>query len=59
MVNAQVLGGNDAGYAPGGEIENGLAAFAVTNSNEIDVSFYRVIGWLIVIWAPLVSLSMS
>ena len=48
----QVLGG----YAPGrNEAEKGLELLAMTNDNdEIDVSFYRLIGWLIAIWAPFV-----
>jgi hypothetical protein len=60
MANAQVLGGYGAGYAPGStEAEKGLASFAVTNSTDIDVSVYRAIGWMITIWVPFVSLSIS
>lgn len=60
MANAQVLGGYGAGYAPGStEVENGLASFAVTSSTDIDVSVYRAIGWLIIIWVPFVSPSIS
>jgi hypothetical protein len=60
MTNAQVLGGYNVGYVAGSnELEKGLASFAVANSSEIDVSFYRAIGWLIAVWVPLVSLPMS
>ncbi|KIM91232.1 hypothetical protein PILCRDRAFT_169800 [Piloderma croceum F 1598] len=54
LANAQVLGGYNAGHAPGNaDTEKGLASLAVTNDSVIDVSLYRAIGWLIVIWVPL------
>lgn len=53
MANAQVLGGY--GYAPGSlEAEKGLAALAAPPGTTIDISLFRSIGWLIIIWVPLV-----
>lgn len=55
LADTQVLGGYNAGQAPGNiDTEKGLASLAVTNDSVIDVSLYRAIGWLIVIWVPLV-----
>lgn len=55
MANAQVLGGY--GYAPGSlEAEKGLAALAAPPGTTIDISAYRLIGWLLTVWIPLVRL---
>jgi len=55
MANAQVLGGY--GYAPGTQdAEKALAALAAPPGTTIDISVYRAIGWLIIIWVPLVCL---
>lgn len=52
LANAKVLGGY--GYAPGAALaEKGLAALANVPSDDVDVSVYRAIGWLIMIWVPL------
>ncbi|KDQ64418.1 hypothetical protein JAAARDRAFT_225621 [Jaapia argillacea MUCL 33604] len=51
LVNAKVLGGY--GYSPEVALaEKGIAALGVPDS-DIDVSAYRAIGWLIMIWVPL------
>ncbi|KLO16348.1 hypothetical protein SCHPADRAFT_848273 [Schizopora paradoxa] len=52
--SAQVLGGY--GYAPSPTLaaaENGLAKLSTTSTKEIDISAYRLIGWLVLIWVPL------
>ncbi|TDL29653.1 hypothetical protein BD410DRAFT_892912 [Rickenella mellea] len=55
LSSAQVLGGY--GYAPTpttlGGVEKGLAAFSAPPVKDIDVSGYRIVGWLILIWLPL------
>ncbi|KAG6854359.1 hypothetical protein C0991_007864 [Blastosporella zonata] len=53
LANAQVLGGY--GFAPG-EAEKGLAALAAPPGTTIDISMLRLLGWLLYIWIPLVSL---
>lgn len=56
LADAQVLGGY--GYAPGSlEAEKGLEALA-TSPGTIDISSYSVLGWSIMIWLPLVSMSL-
>lgn len=53
--SAQVLGGY--GYAPSPTLaaaENGLEKLSTTSMKEIDISAYRLIGWLVLIWVPLV-----
>lgn len=58
MANAQVLGGY--GFATGGlEAEKGLSALATPSDMTIEVSIYHAIGWLILIWVPVVSFSHS
>ena len=57
IANAQVLGGYASGVAPGSnDIEKGLASFAV-DGNDIDISGYRILGWLLMVWVPFVSIS--
>ncbi|KAA1473418.1 hypothetical protein DENSPDRAFT_859887 [Dentipellis sp. KUC8613] len=52
MASAQVLGGY--GYAPSREsLEQGIGALAAVPASDIDVSGYRIIGWLASIWIPL------
>lgn len=56
IADAQVLGGYSSGFAPGSnEVEKGLASFAV-DGNDVDISGYRVIGWLLMVWIPFVCL---
>lgn len=56
VADAQVLGGYASGFAPGTtEVEKGLASFAV-DGNDIDISGYRVVGWLLMVWIPFVSI---
>ena len=56
MSNAQVLGGY--GYSPTpvslGMVEKGLSAFTAAPAKNIDVSIYRLLGWLVLVWTPLV-----
>ncbi|KZP04567.1 hypothetical protein FIBSPDRAFT_843788 [Athelia psychrophila] len=53
MANAHVLGGYGAGYAPGSvEAEQGLASLSM-EGNAIDVSPYRALGWVFMVWLPL------
>jgi len=52
MADAKVLGGY--GYAPK-DSESGLSALAAPAGTSLDISVYRSIGWLILIWSPLVS----
>lgn len=53
LNSTDVLGGY--GYAPeAGRAENGVAG-SIASSNEVDVSVYRAIGWLVTIWVPIVS----
>lgn len=58
MANARVSGGYNVGYGGNGT-EKSHSSLVVTDSSGIDVSFYRAIGWMITIWAPLVSLPIS
>lgn len=54
LANAQVLGGY--GFAPGSiEAEKGLAALAAPAGTTMDISMIRLLGWLIIIWVPIVS----
>jgi hypothetical protein len=54
MANTKVLGGY--GYAPGTtQAEKGLTALNVPPTNEIDISLFRSLGWLSIIWVPVVS----
>lgn len=59
MSNAQVLGGY--GFSPTpvslGMVEKGLSAFTAAPAKNIDVSVYRLIGWLVLIWIPLVGVA--
>ncbi|TFY62286.1 hypothetical protein EVG20_g6758 [Dentipellis fragilis] len=51
MASAQVLGGY--GYAPSREsLEQGIGALAAVPASDIDVSGYRIVGWLASIWIP-------
>ena len=55
LADAQVLGGY--GYAPSSlEVGKGLEALA-TSPGTIDISSYNILGWSVMIWLPLVSLS--
>ena len=55
LADAQVLGGY--GYAPSSlEVGKGLEALA-TSPGTIDIPSYSVLGWSVMIWLPLVSLS--
>ncbi|KAK0207001.1 hypothetical protein DFS33DRAFT_1472195 [Desarmillaria ectypa] len=52
MSSAQVLGGY--GYTPNHkDTEKNLSSLATTSGTPLDISIYRAIGWLIVIWAPM------
>lgn len=54
LADARVLGGY--GFAPGSlEAEKGLAALAAPAGTTLDISMFRLIGWLFVIWVPTVS----
>lgn len=60
MASAQVLGGYGTGYAPGSlEAEKGIASLSMTESVKIDISAYRALGWIFMVWLPLVSLTES
>ncbi|KAL6309855.1 hypothetical protein BKA93DRAFT_925199 [Sparassis latifolia] len=51
MASAQVLGGY--GYSPeAAHAEKGLAALTSVPASDLDVSIYRAIGWLLLIWIP-------
>lgn len=51
LSSAQVLGG----YSAGRDSERGrLSAFAAPAGTSLDISVYRAIGWLFMIWIPLV-----
>lgn len=56
-LSSAVLGGY--GYAPTpvthGAAEKALAAFSTAPAKDMDVSAQRIIGWLVIIWVPLVS----
>ncbi|KAJ7228232.1 hypothetical protein GGX14DRAFT_611844 [Mycena pura] len=52
LANAKVLGGY--GFAPvNPDAEKSLAALAVAPGATIDITVYRALGWLIIIWLPL------
>ncbi|OCH86227.1 hypothetical protein OBBRIDRAFT_890636 [Obba rivulosa] len=52
MASTEVLGGY--GYAPEVvQAEKGTGALTPALTNDLDVSVYRAIGWLISIWVPL------
>ncbi|PBL02998.1 hypothetical protein ARMGADRAFT_1050470 [Armillaria gallica] len=52
MSSAQVLGGY--GYTFNHkDAEKNLSSLATTSGMPLDISIYRAIGWLIIIWVPL------
>ncbi|KZT24588.1 hypothetical protein NEOLEDRAFT_1116320 [Neolentinus lepideus HHB14362 ss-1] len=52
LANAKVLGGY--GYSPEAALaEKGVAALVGVPSDDIDISVYRAVGWMILIWVPL------
>ncbi|KAI0638426.1 hypothetical protein C8Q77DRAFT_1215235 [Trametes polyzona] len=52
MASAEVLGGY--GYVgESGEAEKGLNSFSSQASSDLDMTFYRTAGWLLMIWVPL------
>ncbi|KAG6884823.1 hypothetical protein C0993_007996 [Termitomyces sp. T159_Od127] len=58
LASAQVLGGY--GFVRGvHEVEKGLAAFAAPLGNIIDISTFRLFGWLLYVWAPLARISVA
>jgi hypothetical protein len=53
MMSTDVLGGY--GYAPdAAQAENSGHGPSVMSGNEIDVSVWRAVGWLVTIWVPMV-----
>ncbi|KAF9037860.1 hypothetical protein BDZ89DRAFT_1219832 [Hymenopellis radicata] len=50
MSSAQVLGGY--GYAPQ-DAEKNLASLAATSGTQLDISVYRGVAWLAMIWVPM------
>jgi hypothetical protein len=54
VSSAQVLGGY--GYNPTHESEKGiaLAKLAAPPGTEVDISIWRLVGWLVMIWTPMV-----
>jgi len=58
MSSAQPLGGY--GYVPSQpDQEKALASLAAPNGTELDISMYRLVGWSLLIWIPLVSNSQT
>ncbi len=53
MASAQVLGGY--GYAPQ-DAEKNLMSLAATSGTQLDISVYRGVAWLLMIWIPMVCL---
>ncbi|KAI9000773.1 hypothetical protein BD414DRAFT_532602 [Trametes punicea] len=52
MASTAVLGGY--GYVPeNGQAEKGLNSFSSQSSGDLDMTMYRTIGWLLMIWVPL------
>ncbi|OSD04594.1 hypothetical protein PYCCODRAFT_1466053 [Trametes coccinea BRFM310] len=52
MASAEVLGGY--GYVPeNSQAEKGFNSFSSTSSGDLDMTIYRTIGWLLMIWVPL------
>ncbi|KAK0461650.1 uncharacterized protein EV420DRAFT_1619180 [Desarmillaria tabescens] len=52
MSSAQVLGGY--GYTPNHkDTEKNLSSLATTPGTPLEISVYRAIGWLIIIWVPM------
>ena len=53
MASAEVLGGY--GYVPeNSQAEKGFNSFSSTSSGDLDMTIYRTLGWLLMIWVPLV-----
>ncbi|KAI0353082.1 hypothetical protein OH77DRAFT_1522848 [Trametes cingulata] len=51
MASAEVLGGY--GYVPENQAETGFNSFTSHSSGDLDMTIYRTIGWLLMIWVPL------
>ncbi|KAI0776208.1 hypothetical protein BD413DRAFT_602672 [Trametes elegans] len=52
MASAEVLGGY--GYvAENGQVEKGFGSFSSQASSDLDMTIYRTLGWLLMIWVPL------
>ncbi|KAI0331260.1 hypothetical protein GY45DRAFT_642787 [Cubamyces sp. BRFM 1775] len=52
MASAEVLGGY--GYVPeNSQAEKGFNSFSSTSSGDLDMTIYRTIGWMLMIWVPL------
>ena len=59
LTNARVLGGYGSSPIPMSlsGVEKGLASLSAPPVKDIEISVYRVIGWLVSIWFPLVGTS--
>ena len=59
LTNARILGGYGSSPIPMslGGVEKGLASLSAPPVKDIEISVYRVIGWLVSIWFPLVGTS--